>query len=370
MNLIGGRLGRRWRSFGVLLMCAAVVIAGPAAAEIASDKAAALLVFPAIQVSSVDGVDTLVQLSNTSDQAVDVHCFYVNANSHCSNSGVVCASSAECSGGLCLSGWNEIDFRLRITARQPIAWQASRGLRGGDFPLDGLRRRGPGGQNNAGSRVPAVSEDPFVGELTCVAVDDQGRPSERNVLIGEATLEQVCPVPQLLDVTKENAIGIPAIPNTNNGDNVLQLGTEYMACPQTLMVNHFFDGAIDPVSGQIILSAIALVPCSQDFLTQAPSHITAQFLVFNEFEQRFSTSTPVCCYGVLPLSNIDTTQMSSSIFSVGVQGTLTGQTRIRGVGSPGHGLIGTFFDLHGERSSAVNLYFQGVSDAPDIVKLP
>ncbi|HUI26700.1 MAG TPA: hypothetical protein VL403_11505, partial [Candidatus Kryptonia bacterium] len=132
----------------------------------------------------------------------------------------------------------------------------------------------------------------------------------------------------------------------------------------------FFDGATDPVSGDTILNAIALVPCSQDFLAQAPSRVTAQFLVFNEFEQRFSTSTPVCCYGVLPLSNIDTTQMDKSIFHVGVEGTLTGQTRIRGIADGGHGLIGTLFDLHGEHSSAVNLYFQGVSDTPDIVKLP
>ncbi|HVN87756.1 MAG TPA: hypothetical protein VMW17_23205 [Candidatus Binatia bacterium] len=342
------------------------------AADIASDKAAALLMFPAIQFSTDDGVDTLVQLSNTSDQPIDVHCFYVNANSHCSNTGAICATGADCLGGLCLSGWNEVDFHVHITARQPIAWRASEGLTSATIPLNGTSRRGPGGQSNAGTRVPKVSEDPFVGNLTCVAVDSQNRPVESNVLVGLTTIEQLLPSPALADITKENAIGVPAIPNTNDGNNVLQLGTEYASCPQTLIVNHFFDGAFDPVTNLTVLNAIALMPCSQDFLLQQAAGVVAQFLVFNEFEQRFSTSTSVCCYGVLPLATIDTNQPERSIFHVGVEGTLTGQTRIRGVasGGPGHGLVGTFFDLHGERSSAVNLYFQGTSDAPDTVRLP
>ena len=59
--------------------------------------------------------------------------------------------------------------------------------------------------------------------------------------------------------------------------------------------------------------------------------ITVQFLVFNEFEQRLSTSRPVTCFDDIKISNIDTRSSDHSIFSAAVMGTLTGQTRIRGV---------------------------------------
>ena len=70
----------------------------------------------------------------------------------------------------------------------------------------------------------------------------------------------------------------------------------------------------------------------------------------------------------MALSNIDTGQSERSIFHVGVQGTLSGQTRIRGSASGGRGLLGIYFDLHGDHSTAANLHFQGISDAPDIVR--
>ncbi len=61
-------------------------------------------------------------------------------------------------------------------------------------------------------------------------------------------------------------------------------------------------------------------------------------LVYNEFEQRFSTSARVGCYRNTPLADIDTlpgpTGDRYSIFAAGVQGTTVGQTRIRGVPGP------------------------------------
>jgi hypothetical protein len=65
--------------------------------------------------------------------------------------------------------------------------------------------------------------------------------------------------------------------------------------------------------------------------------VTAQFLVYNEFEQRFSTSRQVRCLLDSALSNLDTSQPDRSIFNVGTSGTIAGQTRIHGVGG---GLIG------------------------------
>ena len=81
-----------------------------------------------------------------------------------------------------------------------------------------------------------------------------------------------------------------------------------------------------------MVSEVTLVPCTEDFENQEPelSRTIAQFLVFNEFEQRFSASIDVECFREIRLSNIDTEQNARSIFSAGVGGTLTGQTRIRG----------------------------------------
>ncbi len=365
---------KRWQ---LVLAVAVLLCARLADADLASDKAAAILVYPVILVSDKDCVDTTVQISNTSNDPVDARCFYVNATGRCSNNGLQCFTGADCGGGICVPTWRETDFRIRLTARQPVIWLASEGLStrqagpsGLTFPLDGIYRKGPSGQSNAGSLVPPVSDNPFLGELKCIAVDDTDHPTDRNVLVGSAITEEGC---ECLDVTRYNAIGIQAIQGANNGDNTLVLGDEYEACPNTLILNHFFDGAADPTTGETVVGNLTLVPCSENFVRQDNdlTLIVAQFLVFNEFEQRFSTSTRVQCYASMPLSNIDTTQAERSIFSVGVAGTLTGQTRIQGVSTGGgHGLLGVYFDLHGVQSTAANLHFQGITDQPDFIYLP
>src|SRR5262245_29826218 len=58
---------------------------GTAVADVTADNAAAIVVWPKLVFNSDIGVDTLLQLSNTSSEQVKVRCFYVNANSHCSN---------------------------------------------------------------------------------------------------------------------------------------------------------------------------------------------------------------------------------------------------------------------------------------------
>src|SRR3990170_5317055 len=82
-------------------------------------------------------------------------------------------------------------------------------------------------------------------------------------------------------------------------------------------------------------------------------------LVYNEFEQRFSTSTRVDCYRNTALADIDTAPGPSddaySLFAAGVQGTTTGQTRIRGVVGPengvGYGLIGVAQEFYSETAT-------------------
>jgi hypothetical protein len=94
-----------------------------------------------------------------------------------------------------------------------------------------------------------------------------------------------------------------------------------------------YDGAIDPISGTLEASSeLTLVPCSEDFRGQSTPAVVAQFLVYNEFEQRLSTSRRVECLLDTPISRIDTSQPDRSIFNVQLGGTIMGQARIRGVG--------------------------------------
>src|SRR5262249_48152568 len=152
-----------------------------------------------------------------------------------------------------------------------------------------------------------------------------------------------------VDASKYNAIGIQATTNPNNGDDALCLGgsansafcpdgPEYNGCPNVLILNHFFDDATvdthaDESTGSVT-TALTVVPCSEDFRVQSNNlgGATLQFLIFNEFEQRFSTSTSFTCWKETQLSDIGThpgtSDNSFSIFNFAVQGTLSGQTRI------------------------------------------
>ena len=324
-----------------------------------SDRGSAVLVFP--KIAFVDGlVDTQVTVANlnaapTSD-IISAHCFYVNSNSHCSNTGAVCTSAADCDDdgffGSCVPGWIEVNFDINLTPGQPLVWLAGSGLSGSDTPC-------PGGfgarcSGNQGTRVPPVAETPFIGELKCIQSDPATRRPKNcaaadcaNNLVGDAVIETVG---LDIDVAKYNAVGLRTA-GDNDGDNVLVIGgdgsvvgpAEYQPCSEVLVLDHLFDGACDPISGPCptgneAATTLTLVPCTQDFLTQEIPPVTAQFLIYNEFEQRFSTSRQVRCYLDTLISLIDTSQSARSIFSAGVAGTVAGQTRIRGVNG---GLIGS-----------------------------
>jgi hypothetical protein len=81
------------------------------------------------------------------------------------------------------------------------------------------------------------------------------------------------------------------------------------------------------------------VPCTEDFENQIPKSVTVQFLIYNEFEEVFSTSTTVSCFMETELSNIG----SGQIFGYGVLGTDVAQAVMTPVvqndGSSG-GLLG------------------------------
>lgn len=341
------------KKLGLLGVAAAAwLVCAPAQAETFSDTGASVLIWPKIVVDA--DTDTVIQITNQAPIPSAAHCFYVNANSRCSNTGQACQSSSECfEGGFfgaCLPGWIEINFDVFLTRDQPLAWSASTGLSNSNVPCPGgLGSRCSG---NGGTRVPPVGESPFIGELKCIQSDpitrlpipcndDQGN-NCRNDLEGSATVQTVS-ASGGIDPARYNAIGLRSA-GQNNGDNQLIIGgppaqAEYQPCSEVLVFNHLFDGAYDPISDVYTAqSELSLVPCTQDFLTQAVPSVTAQFLVYNEFEQRFSTSRLVRCLLDSPISLIDTTQPVRSIFGAAVAGTVAGQTRITGVGG---GLIGS-----------------------------
>ena len=489
----------------------------PVAADIASDKPAAVVVFPKLLVDSANGLDTLIRLSNTSDTSLKIRCLYVNTTPHCRTSTPdpnSCFREGVCST-VCDPQWVETDFEITLTARQPTGWLVSEGTnlcssplsgallgvcsndsntecaRNSDcgppssgarcvippcLPLLGPPFQRPDGQKNEGS-VPPSPEDPFIGELKCIALDETGAPTDRNDLKGEVLIGKHDEADDFIDVSGYNGIGIPAIPDTGNRDNTLVLGgpplscgtstdcptgvecvdgvcddpndlchtsglcAEYQGCPNILILNHFFDGAVDPTVHNVCRSEICtiskteckddsecvnrcegqactitstsctgdadcpdlatqvrigtsltLVPCTEDFRSQQPelAFTPAQMIIFNELEQRFSTSIGVQCFEEIQLSNIETSQNERSIFSVGVAGTLTGQTRISGVvtkGSDhGNGLMGVAEEfrcqgpdfplcnfIRSERlisSAGFNLHFQGTRALSDFIFLP
>lgn len=364
---------------GAMALAGAVMmVAGAAAADVSSTNPAAILVFPKLVVDSTERTDTLIQVSNTANNPVNVRCFYVNANGRCSSPPFnICNPYAENTCGelsFCVPGWQETDFAFRLTSNQPIAWTLGRGRP--DLPL--VDSPGPKGEFNSGS-IPPSPDDPMIGELKCVEVDDDERPIDRNSLKGEATVMEYGTGGNA-DARGYNAIGIQAIENANNRDNTLVLGVEYNGCPNILIVDHFFDNARVPTfANDTVRTDITLVPCSQDFNFQAPQPVVAQYLVFNEFEQRFSTSRSVTCFQEIALSDIDTrigpSDDAFSIFNVAVQGTLTGQTTVRGVQTSdttrGTGLLAVTEEFHSSGySSMVEAHQRGVRTQADVILLP
>ena len=78
----------RWASWTVAI-AAALATASLAVAQelrgIASDKPAAIVLYPKVTVDTDIGVDTIIRMANTNPSSpTDAHCFYLNANSHCS----------------------------------------------------------------------------------------------------------------------------------------------------------------------------------------------------------------------------------------------------------------------------------------------
>jgi len=329
-------------------------------------------------------LDTVIQVTNTNPaSARTLHCFYVDPAADC----------------------GEQNFEIPLTRGQPFAWRVSQG-----------------------SSNPLIAgRDPFLGEVKCVESNGDATepaPVNANDIVGEASIYTVASgSPGSVDVRSYNAVGfqtkvvstteppgaqsLRCTGGTNAGNTctndtqcplsqcgvLMCLGDNpasgaqctvpnYPGCPSTLILNNFFDDATDPATGDPITTRLTLVPCTEDLSITTAGGIdepltSVQFLLFNEFEQRLSTSTRFRCFRDSQLSNIDAKSGAekASVFNVGTQGTLAGQTRIRGVTTGetnvGHGIIGIAEEFHGTASVAVNLNQAAVSAGQaDFVRYP
>jgi hypothetical protein len=369
---MGKALGKRgiWSLCGVL--AGVLMTTAAAKAEVTSDLSASVVVWP--KVVSNELRDTVIQIANTSNNLVHVHCFYVDASPLFPDQPVHPIFNPR--------RWQETDFLLWLTRQQPYHWVASQGR-----PVNPTDDPGDDGYGLDAGAVPPVAPD-FEGELKCVQVDASGIPFGGNNLKGEAVLRRVDG-----DVSKYSAIGILANPDLANAepsrelrlDNTETSDGEYNSCPNTLLFNHFADGAPDPAIVSLnpslcgstdefnscpIRTELTLVPCSQDFENQIPSTVTVQFALFNEFEQEFSGSTSVECWENISIGDLTASQgicsedssetclrdedcrdeddgfcVKSGVFSFSVLGTTSAYTRIQPVDRDG-GVIGIAEEFH------------------------
>lgn len=374
----------KWNAFLSCLCGVAVVLGGMAAsarADVTTEKGASILIFPKVRA---DGTfDTVIQIANTSNSMVHARCFYVNASLQDATTHLPC----EIPSATCVPQWQETDFTIWLTKQQPTHWVVSEGRN-----FDPWAEFGSNDAGFAPGAVPPVFD--FIGELKCVQVTESGEPITSNSLKGEATLVSVTTVnpPQGTltsdqtvqgDVAKYNAVGILGNPDaTPTNPLLLDGGTNYDACPSKLILNHFASGASDLVADEILpgstsseFTDLTLVPCNEDFENQVPTSVKIQFVVFNEFEERFSASTTVNCFMEIELARIDTQfsaviNVNSSVFGIQVLGSDVAQTVITPVAQPdgsSGGLVGiaehiTTLQLGGSTTAARaahNLHSEG-----------
>ncbi|MBI3782836.1 MAG: hypothetical protein HY270_05475 [Deltaproteobacteria bacterium] len=296
------------------------VVASGARADVTSEKATSILVFPKVQVDAT--FDTVIQIANTSNSLIHAHCNYVDARLFDTFTGASCPRPS----ATCLPAWQETDFDIWLTKQQPTHWLVSGGRR--VDPTDGF---GVDGSGFDPGRVPPMN--PFDGELKCVEITASGEPLLGNHLKGEAIISRISGA-SADDNVKYNAIGIEGNPSAVASNPLLLDGNIYNACPSKLWLNHFAEFASDPVAkgagtNATINTELTLVPCSEDFENQLPTSVTVQFLVHNEFEEVFSASTTVTCFLSVRLFDIDSPSLpTQSIFSQNVLGTDVAMTEI------------------------------------------
>jgi len=372
------------------------MMSSPVNAAVTTQRGASILAFPKVLANSEDG-DTIIQITNISNNMVHAHCFYVNAALDSTRTPI----------------WQVTDFSIWLTKQQPTHWQVGTGRFVNPSDTCTISNNSYIPSSSCGDAgldpgaIPPVAEN-FVGELKCVEVDVAGNPIGGNHLKGEATL-----IAADDDVSKYNAIGIQGTDLAGETGNELLLNQpidtaeavgQYDACPNTLFMNFIAEGATDPVlfanllggtcandatvpcnsdadcettcnnppqitdsSGAVdlfsaTLNDLTLIPCTEDFENQTPASATFQYLVYNEFEQSFSGSTTVDCWFNSFLFQLDSPNNPfRSKFALPTLGSLAGSIKISPVTGGILGVAGvTRANSAGALTrTAVNLHMEG-----------
>ena len=248
-----------------------------------TERPGSILIFPKV----VNASDSIIQITNTSNGLTHARCFYTD--------------------GRQVNGeptWQVTDFELILTRQQPTHWSVAQGRPVN--PQDNIAGLDPG-------LIPPVPPG-FTGFLVCVETAVDGTPVSANSLKGEATIGEVNGPGLTNNVSKYNAIAIPACSSPtgacgasgagNNGDNILSLdNVEYAACPGGLYLNFTAEGAgdlaIDSATNtpSVVSTNLSLVPCGMDFENLIPPTTTLSIPIRNEFEENLSVfPVPVDCW--------------------------------------------------------------------------
>ena len=350
---------------GVLLVavtfCSGAARRATAALQVSSDNPGSIVVFP--KVISNGTRDTVITLTNTSNQYLFVHCWYVNTR---------CPEGESCC---------KVDFDVELTPRQPTWWRVSEGRN-----IDSGKEKVPPGFffTNIGAQPN------FEGELKCAEVDDSGLPIARNVLKGEAVLESlVCedgvtdPSPETCgrgSISAYNAIAFeggegpvstclggaennksclgtqststqttPTLCKNGGGVCRTQLlldGKQYAACPSALHVTHYAQGAKDFADSSTVTGELTVVPCTENFndipLPDPPGdlgRVVAQLRAHDEYENEpLSYSVPFHCWYNFSLG--ETEAYDASFIGPYVK------TRVLPLVGNGAGLLAVFEEFH------------------------
>ena len=312
-------------------------------AQIPAQEPAAMVSYPRIEVWGLRQVDTQITLGNASDDPATAYCQYLNATGECAATGAPCLNDSFDSfcvteanpGDTCLPRRSLADFTVTVQPQSVLGWNAK----------DGLPSTLP-------TQIPPVATDPFIGELRCLVVSADDEPLPRDVLIGNATVYSA-------DSTGQPPAGYSAIgvrsTGVNDGNRVLCLGAdaqgqcpvaEYVPCPRVLQFTHFYGAAFLPPDRPVdVLTTLTLVSCSRPADLFNPTPVQLQVATYNEFGQQTGVGgvTMTGWFADLVLERV------SPAFTVGVQGTLGGQTRLRAVlgpTGPGGGLLGVVNELY------------------------
>jgi hypothetical protein len=350
------------------------LLAGAASADVTTERSASILVFPKVIASGTR--DTIIQITNTNNSMVHAHCIYVNA--------ALTDPSEPPHPIFNPPQWNELDFDIWLTRQQPTVWIVTQGR-----PVNPTDNQTPCSPSN--TACYGVGFDPgfvppvpvgFEGELKCIEVDSSGFAMPGNHLKGEATLVDTTTG----DVAKYNAVGILGNPDVPDEDGVLCLGgdvsescpngAEYNGCPNVWILNHFAEGALDPIAhaagatANSVSTELTVVPCTEDLENKNPTTVVIQFIVTNEFETSFSASTSVTCWANERLGDIN----FGTAFNRTSLTTDFAQTRIRAVGDSGVIIVAEEFHsatitTARTASAAVNLHIEGERAGQDLITL-